>query len=49
MLIVIGLIMCPFPIIPGIPIVAAGVALLGTDHWAVRRCRTWLQSKGILK
>jgi len=42
-LLVIGAIACPFPIIPGIPIIAAGVALLGTDHRVVRAGRAWLE------
>ena len=37
------------PIIPGIPMIAAGVAMLGRDHPLIRSCQTWLQSKGILK
>ena len=37
------------PIIPGIPMIAAGAAMLGRDHPLIRPCRTWLQSKGILK
>jgi hypothetical protein len=24
------------PVIPGVPLIIAGVALLGTDHWLVR-------------
>jgi uncharacterized protein YqgC (DUF456 family) len=32
-LIVIGVAGCVLPIIPGIPILAAGVAMLGKDHW----------------
>jgi hypothetical protein len=46
-LLVVGLIACPFPIVPGIPIVAAGVALLGPDHWLIRRSRVWLAKRGI--
>ena len=37
------------PIIPGIPLIAAGVAVLGTDHAFVRRSRAWMEKKGILK
>jgi hypothetical protein len=37
------------PVIPGIPLLAAGVALLGTDHALVRPCLTWLRKRGILR
>jgi uncharacterized protein len=46
-LIVLGVAGCVLPIIPGIPILAAGVAMLGKDHWLVRRCGEWLRKKGI--
>ena len=44
-LIVVGVIAMPIPIIPGIPLVAAGVAMLGHDHPIVRSCRGWLKTK----
>jgi uncharacterized protein YqgC (DUF456 family) len=37
------------PIVPGIPLIAAGVAVLGTDHALVRGSWKWLQKKGLLK
>jgi hypothetical protein len=40
-LIVIGAIACPLPLVPGIPIVLLGAALLGQDHPAVRKCKAW--------
>jgi hypothetical protein len=42
-----GLATAPIPIIPGIPLIAAGVALLGSDHPLVRSCRTCLDNRGI--
>ncbi|MBS1873962.1 MAG: hypothetical protein JSU00_12175 [Acidobacteria bacterium] len=42
-LVVIGLIAMPLPVIPGLPILAAGAALLGADHRWVRKARTWLR------
>ncbi len=42
-LVVIGLIAMPLPVVPGLPIVAAGAALLGADHRWVRKARTWLR------
>ena len=44
-----GLVAMPIPILPGIPLVAAGVAMLGSNHPLIRTCRTWLESKGLLK
>ncbi len=46
-LIAVGLVAMPVPIIPGIPLILAGAALLGRDHPIVRSCRTWLQNRGI--
>jgi hypothetical protein len=46
-LIFIGVAGCVLPIIPGIPILAAGLAMLGKDHWLVRRCSEWLRKRGI--
>lgn len=46
-LIVLGVAGCVLPIIPGIPILAAGVAMLGKDHWLVVRGGEWLRKKGI--
>ena len=47
-LVTVGAIGLILPIVPGIPMIAAGVALLGSDHQLVRSCRTWLQSRGML-
>lgn len=46
-LIVVGLVAMPVPVIPGIPLVLAGMALLGSDHPLVRRCTEWLRARGI--
>ena len=42
-LIAIGLVAMPLPVMPGVPIVAAGVALLGVNHPLIQRCRTWIE------
>lgn len=41
-LIGVGIIAMPLPVLPGIPIVLAGVALLGREHPLVSRCVRWL-------
>lgn len=41
-LIGVGIIAMPLPILPGIPIVLAGVALLGREHPLITRCVRWL-------
>jgi uncharacterized protein YqgC (DUF456 family) len=46
-LIAAGLVAIPIPVMPGIPLIAAGAAMLGSDHPLVRSCRTWLQRRGI--
>jgi uncharacterized protein YqgC (DUF456 family) len=38
-----GIAGCLLPIIPGIPLIIAGAAVLGTDHTLVRRSRNWLE------
>jgi uncharacterized protein YqgC (DUF456 family) len=48
-LLVIGLLGTLLPIIPGIPLMAVGAAMLGSDHWLVRSGKGWLRSKGILR
>jgi uncharacterized protein YqgC (DUF456 family) len=48
-LIVAGLVAMPIPVIPGIPLIAAGVAMLGSDHSLVRSGRRWLRDRGIMK
>jgi hypothetical protein len=46
-LIAAGLVAVPIPVIPGIPLIVAGAAMLGSDHPLVRACRTWFRNKGI--
>ena len=48
-LVVAGVAGCLLPIIPGIPLIVAGVAILGTDHALVRRSRGWLEKRRFLK
>ena len=48
-LLTIGALGILLPIIPGIPLIAAGVAMLGTDHRLVRAARDWLRRKGVLR
>jgi uncharacterized protein YqgC (DUF456 family) len=38
----------PIPVIPGIPLIAAGAAMLGSGHPLVRSGRIWLRNLGIL-
>jgi uncharacterized membrane protein YbaN (DUF454 family) len=45
-LMVAGLLALPIPVVPGVPFIAAGAALLGNDHPRVRSVRTWLQNRG---
>lgn len=49
LLILIGLAGCVLPIIPGVPILIAGIALVGVEHPFIRPGRDWLRKKGILK
>ena len=42
-LIAIGLLAIPIPVIPGIPLIAAGALLLGADRSLFSACRTRLQ------
>ena len=48
-LIGVGLLGIALPVIPGIPLVLAGAAMLGSNHPLVRAGREWLQDRGILK
>ena len=48
-LIALGLLAMPIPVIPGLPLVAAGVGMLGPDHPLVRTGRTWLERVGFWK
>ncbi len=47
-LIAAGVVSIPIPIIPGIPLIAAGAAMLGNDHTLLRSSRTWLETRGFL-
>jgi hypothetical protein len=49
LLIAVGLIAIPIPIVPGFPLIVAGAALVDRDHLVVRFCWTWLQRQGWLK
>ncbi len=48
-LIAAGVLAIPIPVIPGIPLIVAGAAILGSDHPLVRSGQSWLRSRGILK
>ena len=48
-LISVGLAGLLVPVIPGIPLIAAGVGVLGSEHSFVRRWRIRLEEKGLLK
>lgn len=47
-LIAVGVVSIPIPIIPGIPLIAAGVAMLGNNHALLRSGRTWLETRGLM-
>lgn len=47
LLIVAGLVAIPVPILPGLPLIAAGAALLAPGHPAVRMAAEWLRSRGL--
>ena len=47
-LIAVGVVSIPIPIIPGIPLIAAGAAMLGSNHALIRSGRTWLEARGLL-
>jgi hypothetical protein len=44
-LILFGILGCVLPVIPGLPILAAGILLLGPNHWIVRKGRKWIHEK----
>jgi uncharacterized protein YqgC (DUF456 family) len=55
-LLILGVIGSLLPIVPGFVFIAAGIAVLGTDHAILRRfrplilrIRAWLERRGILK
>ena len=49
LLLALGVVGCVLPIVPGIPLLIAGAALLGPRHWLVRpfadRLRRWRQRR----
>jgi uncharacterized protein YqgC (DUF456 family) len=47
-LIATGVLAIPIPVMPGVALIAAGAAMLGSDHPLVRSGRTWLRKLGIL-
>jgi hypothetical protein len=42
-----GLAAIPIPVLPGVPLVAAGAAMLGGDHPLVRAGKNWLGQRRI--
>jgi hypothetical protein len=48
-LIALGLIAVPLPLVPGVPLIAAGAALLGPGHPLIRFCLAWLRKHGFLR
>lgn len=44
-LLVIGVAGCLLPLLPGIPFLVAGAAILGWDHWAVRPWAKYFRRK----
>jgi hypothetical protein len=45
-LLIAGVAGCLLPIIPGIPLLLAGVAMLGNDHPLVKPAKVWLEKRG---
>ena len=48
-LIALGVIAVPLPIVPGLPLIAAGAALLGPGHPLIRWSKAWLRKRGLIK
>jgi hypothetical protein len=48
-LIAAGIIVVPIPILPGLPLIAAGAALLGSHHPLIRTAVTWLRKHRYIK
>jgi uncharacterized protein YqgC (DUF456 family) len=48
-LIAIGLLGLLLPLLPGIPLILAGLIMLEINHPLVRACRDWLEARGIGK
>jgi uncharacterized membrane protein YbaN (DUF454 family) len=44
-LLLLGVAGCLLPVIPGIPFLLAGAAVLGWDHWAVRPWAKYIRRK----
>jgi len=42
-LLLVGIAGCLLPLLPGIPFLLAGAAILGWDHWAVRPWAKYLK------
>lgn len=49
LLIAVGMVAIPVPVIPGIPLIAAGMAMLGSNHALVRSGWMWLRNRGIVR
>jgi uncharacterized membrane protein YbaN (DUF454 family) len=45
-LLVVGVLGCLLPVMPGIPFLVAGAGLLGANHPLIRRSRAWMERKG---
>ena len=48
-LIIIGIVAGALPVFPGIPLIMAGVALVGKDQRLIRPCRVWLEKHVLWK
>lgn len=48
-LITIGLLGLLLPLLPGIPLIVAGLIMLEINHPLVHACRDWLEARGIRK
>ncbi len=48
-LIAAGIVAMPIPILPGVPLVVAGAALLGRRHPVVRHAMAWIEKRGFLE
>lgn len=49
LLIATGLVLVPVPIVPGLPLIAAGAVLLGRQHPLIVASMAWLQKRGLLR
>jgi uncharacterized protein YqgC (DUF456 family) len=48
-LIAVGLLGLLLPLLPGIPLILAGLIMLEINHPVVHACRDWLEARGIGK